>query len=455
MRSIQLPILLLLISSPLLIDTARAFSPQATPTTTDLRQGRVHQQLQSRLPPLRYRELDTDDDDTTLLKLQNRAPPGFDVKENLSKRRPTTTAMNVPLIRAIFLNQAIIVVAASVVLAAIFFATDGLDGFAHMQEMLHWGGQGSSATNLDFPLTPTRLATGILGAIPMIALGGWVEGSDNRAFANVNFSTIAMVLTLFGRRQSPPPDFLAPRWKDTPMPTTSTLDVAMQSLILAVVTGICEEAVFRMEIPALLNHYFGGYPILPLIGQALLFGLGHAQPRTGWAENSIVVALQASNGLLLGLVYLLSGGDIVSCMVAHAVYDFSVFFKTWLDANQQIEYAEKMCFEDLPSTVQADLDGVLRGIKGAKDPSKLLPVIKRLFYTFDFDKNTTLSKSEVRRGFSYMALERAGTPPPQEQVDTLFDKYTSEEDKSRLSFADFLRLYMSSGAFNSQVQRKG
>jgi len=160
-------------------------------------------------------------------------------------------------------------------------------------------------------------------------------------------------------------------------------------------------------------------------------------------ENGIVIGLQVINGLLFGLLYLLNGGDLVPCIIAHAVYDFGVFFKTWLDSNGQIEYAESMFLKPLPANVQQEVDQVLQQQGNAKINPELFNTVKRLFYTFDFDKNKTLSKSEVRKGFSYLALEKAGIPPPQEQVDFLFDSFTSEIDKSRLSFSDFLRLYAS------------
>lgn len=198
-----------------------------------------------------------------------------------------------------------------------------------------------------------------------------------------------------------------------------------------------------MEVPSLLHHYLdngGSFLLLPLFGQAVLFALGHSQPRTGIQENAVVVALQLVNGIWFGLIYVLTGGDLVPCMVAHAVYDFIVFFKTWWDTNGQIEYAESMWLTPLPSNVQRDVDiMILNGM----DP-KIFNRVKRLFYTFDFDKNKSLSRSEVRKGFSYLALEKAGTPPPQEQVDALFEKFTSVADKSRPTLTDFLRLYTTS-----------
>ena len=137
-----------------------------------------------------------------------------------------------------------------------------------------------------------------------------------------------------------------------------------------------------------------------------------------------------------------------------AFYDFVTFFATWASANGQLEYAERMYQEPLSSEQERQVQELLKGASRQRLDPKLYRAIKRLFYTFDFDKNKTLSLSEVRKGVAYMALERAGTPPPQQQVDQLFlaaveaRKRSSvggggSSDDNRLSFADFLRLYLS------------
>mmetsp|Transcript_8784 Transcript_8784/g.14595 ORF Transcript_8784/g.14595 Transcript_8784/m.14595 type:complete len:465 (-) Transcript_8784:179-1573(-) len=407
-----------------------------------------HQQRRSSNTLLRYRELDQEDADTdAMLKVQTRAPPGFDMKKNLKQQR--RTAMNVPLIRAILLNQGLILGLATIASAVLLFFTNGVDAFSHLGDIFLWSGD-----VVDFDVTPLRLLTGLAAAAPVVFFGNLVERSDDRALANINFSTITMVMTLFGRRTSPPDAFLPKQFKGRTIPTTSTADVLLQSSILATITGICEEIVFRMEIPGLLNHYnMGGFPLLPLVGQAALFALGHYQASTGLRENGIVVGLQFINGSWFGLVYLLTGGDLIACIVAHATYDFFVFFKTWLDANEQVEYAESMWLEPLPQDVQKQV----LATSGELNP-KTFNAVKRLFYTFDFDKNKTLSKSEVRKGFSYLALERAGTPPPQAQVDALFDRYTSDVvEKSRLTLPDFLQLYTKSvlGKKPNKATRRG
>jgi Type II CAAX prenyl endopeptidase Rce1-like len=275
----------------------------------------------------------------------------------------------------------------------------------------------------------------------------------------VNFSTIVMVMTLFGRRRPPPEEFLPPSYGSVQtFPITSPADAAIQSFLMSSVTGLCEETVFRQFVPSVIAATTG-HPSWAFVGQALLFGLGHSNPKSPPSENAIVVGLQVINGLGFGLVYLLSGGDIVPCVVAHAFYDFVTFFATWASANGQLEYAERMYQEPLSIEQERQVQELLRGARQQRLDPKLYRAIKRLFYTFDFDKNKTLSLSEVRKGVAYMALERAGTPPPQQQVDQLFlaamearkgsfpatgnDSGSIGKDDNRLSFADFLRLYLS------------
>jgi hypothetical protein len=71
----------------------------------------------------------------------------------------------------------------------------------------------------------------------MLAFSNTIENSDKPEYANVNFSTILMVMTLFGRRTAPPQDFIPKKFQGIPMVTTKTRDVFFQSFSLAVTTG--------------------------------------------------------------------------------------------------------------------------------------------------------------------------------------------------------------------------
>jgi len=399
-----------------------------------------------------YRALQEDEDDESaaLIKVQTRAPPGFDMNQALSPQQNPRTAMNLPLIRALLLNQGLVLGLAVVISSVILLANAGLDGFAHLNEILKWTGTGPDI--FDFSLTPQRLAWGFGGALPILALSSWIDSSDKRIFANLNFSTIVMSMTLFGRRKIPPPEFLPPQLRGKTLPTTSWPDACLQSLVLSLTTGVCEEAVFRRLVPSLIVLTTGNSDTLTAwFGSAMLFAAGHVKPSSGLSYNAIVAALQLITGLGFGSIYILSGGDLVPCILAHAFYDFVTFFKTWLDANAQMEYAERMYLEPLPPAVERDVKNLLRNYKGSSvltDP-QLFSTIKRLFYTFDFDKNKSLSLSEVRKGISYLILEKAGTPPPEAVVDRLFREIVDTREpgeegdnrKDRLTFSDFIRLY--------------
>ncbi len=444
-------------------------------------------------PPLFYRELEEDDDDATMLQVQSKTPVGYDMRQALqeqkqeqeqqqqaalSSRRIPKNALNLPLIRALLLNQVLIVTLASIVFSGVLFFNGGISAFGHLNEILHWSTTTTAANAApsiwDLQLTSTRLVQGLMGAIPMLALGNAVESSDKRVFANVNFSTIVMTLTLFGRRRAPPQDFVPDKYKGKRVLTTSSFDALLQSFALSSLTGICEETVFRAQLPALLVNVLHFNIPLAVVAQALLFGLGHAQPNnSNRIENAILIGLQFCNGITLAMVYILCGGDIVPCMVAHALYDLVTFFKTWWDANGQLEYAEQMFLQPLPPEVETEVRRVLAANRNnlqQLDPMTM-KVIKRLFYIFDFDQNQTLSKSEVRKGISYMSLEKAGRPPPPEIVDQAFElvvntrdnSIVQERDRNRLSFSDFIRLYTtmyniksntSSGAVPQQPQKQ-
>lgn len=410
--------------------------------------------------PLWYRQLDEEDEekDSAMLKVNSRTPFGFDVKKALlehrekMKEKQPRNAINQPLIRALTTNQYLIVGLATAISSLIILFTQGPSAFGHLDTILNWSGGNTEI--FDMKLNIERLLLGIGAAMPLLAFSAAIENSDNRALANINFSTIAMCLTLFGRHSVPPDEFLPSQLKKTgtggqsKLQTTKRYEAAIQSFILSTATGFCEEAVFRRQVPAMLALVFGsnGDLLLPYFGQAILFGLSHAQPVNKLAENTILVGLQTFNGLGFGLLYILSGGDLVPCIIAHATYDFVVFFKTWNDANDKIEYAETMYNKPLPLEVDQEVWQLLRA--NTKIDPRLYNIVKRLFYIFDYDKSESLSLSEVRKGMSYMAIERAGIPPPQSEIDRLFT-YTiqSRENSdatsvksSRLTFPDFLRL---------------
>jgi membrane protease YdiL (CAAX protease family) len=399
---------------------------------------------------LYYRAHEPEDDDKALIKVQTRAPPGFDTKKALASK-PPNSAMNMPLIRALLYNQGLILGFAAVVSAVLLFSTQGTEVFSNLNDILRWTGDEGPGI-FDFLPSADRMLLGFAGAVPMLVFSNIVENSDNPAFANINLSTIGMVMTLFGRRKAPPDEFLPKQYKGLTMITSKPNDVLLQSFVLAGMTGVCEEIAFRRLVPSLIALFTGGSIALAYVGQAALFGLGHVQPKSNAVDNGVVAGLQAVNGLFLGGIYLVTN-DLVPCIVAHSVFDFIQFFKTWWDANAQLEYAESMYLKPLPPGAEKQARAMLDSAKrqNPKMNPRIFEFIKRLFYTFDFDKNQSLSLSEVRRGISYMALEQSARPPDQAMVDKLFaDTLQSRQTTSgqkdsapagRLDFTDFVRLW--------------
>jgi hypothetical protein len=405
--------------------------------------------------PLKYRELDDEDNETdpSMLKVKTRVPFGYDMKKAMNDENSTLSGypmaprdgVNRYLIRLLTLNQYLVAGLGLVISATIIFFASGPSAFGDLNLILQWSG---GATDIfDFNLTIERLLIGIGAALPLLAFSNLIENSDRREFANINFATILMCLTLFGRRSEPPKDFLPVAYKNGAnvrnFPVTPWTEAIKQSLILSIVTGICEESVFRRLVPSMIVLLFGteGNILIPYIGQAILFGLGHAKPGTSLSENSIVVGLQTFNGLGFGLLYIITGGDLLPCIIAHATYDFIVFFKTWKDANDQLEYAESMSVAPYPDkNVENEGRRLIRTTNPNLDPEIAYKLMKRMFYLFDIDKNQTLSLPEVRKGVAYMTIERkVGSPPSQQEVDRLFS-VVAPPGESRLTLPDFLRL---------------
>ena len=396
-----------------------------------------------------YRELDDEDNaaDPSMLKVKTRVPLGYDMKkamqEQYSSEGPQPgDGVNRYLIRALTVNQYLILGLAASISATIILATSGPGAFNDLNTVLQWSG---TTDIFDFDLTIERLLLGISTAVLQLAISYYIENSDRRDFANINLSTITMCLSLFGRRSKPPIDFLPAPYMDgkKKFPTTTSIEAAKQSLVMSIITGFCEETVFRRLVPAMIVLLSGndGNVQLPYFGQALLFGLGHAQPGSKFSENIIQVGLQVINGLGFGLLYIQSGGDLVPCVIAHATYDFVVFFKTWKDANDQLQYAESKALEPFTTDVENEARQWIRATADPKiDPNLAYKVMKRMFYLFDIDKNETLSLSEVRKGVSYMSIERRiGEPPPQAVVDRLYTE-VAPPGASRLTFPEFVRL---------------
>lgn len=307
---------------------------------------------------------------------------------------------------------------------------------------VNWAGSEKFFSLWDFHLTPTRLVEGVLATLPMVYLSDTVEKSDGRDSHHVNFSTTNMVMTLFGRRKHE--NGGATGSHEDLQAETPMLDVLFLSACIAMATSVSEEIVFRGIIPSFVAHISHSLPIA-LFSQAALFGFGHISPKGTSGENRIVAGVQTTNGLWSGLVYLMTGGDILPCIIAHALFDVHVFMKTWMQINDQMDYTEDAVTMRLTPSEQ---EAVFK-IKEEGGPSlgvETLAFARRFFYAFDYEHRGSLSRSDVQRAIAYAFLQDADQPS-ETRVDELFgkllkrrDQDVAAEEEQRLELPEFLRM---------------
>ena len=156
---------------------------------------------------------------------------------------------------------------------------------------------------------------GILGAAPVLAVGRAIEKSQAPLFTTLNLSTNSIVERLFGDVKQP-------------------VFALVVSAVLALLTGVCEEIVFRGEILPSLAAYAVAHGYAPTLREAvpfgvasstLLFAVGHLPFFGGLAnffsrDTLVLLALQLATGTTFALCFVLTG-DLTTPIVAHFLYD--------------------------------------------------------------------------------------------------------------------------------------
>ena len=316
----------------------------------------------------------------------------------------------------------------------------------------------------------SRLILGAYAATPMILLSQLVDqAASRRDTSHVHFATTNMVVALFGRRNrlhhsNPLPLSLEDEREDGTRTleqdtkgdadptagTTNTWQVVLSSAGLSTLTSATEELVFRGYVPSLL-FALTHTPAVAWLGQAILFGLGHVHPAAQEGENRIVAATQTFNALFgYGLVYAMSGGDLWSCIVAHALYDLHVLVSSWHRVNTQMDWTEdSLAQQDCRSETSTTMTTTQRGDghgatalsslslsdkvalqnlqqwAGPSLSSETLDICRRFFYAFDEDHKHALSLRNVQRAISYAFLTDPKQPTTL-QVERLFYKVLRE-----------------------------
>jgi membrane protease YdiL (CAAX protease family) len=231
---------------------------------------------------------------------------------------------------------------------------------------------------------PVGLLLGVAGLVPLLALSRAIETSESYLASGLNLSTNAAVLRLFG-------------------PSPQPIAALVVSAIMAGLTGLVEEVTFRgMLIPALATRVGDGDILTGAVLSTFLFAFLHTNPgsflKGGDAarDNAVLLALQLVNGGIFALLYLTTDNLAVP-IVAHALYDLYIFYKTHLvDVAGQMEYASRESM--MPSFSSPALENKWIQQKG----EDFVRGVKETFYLMDTNRDGVLSRKELRVAlFSY------------------------------------------------------
>jgi len=236
-----------------------------------------------------------------------------------------SSGINFYLVRTLIWNQLCMLGFASAVLCSFYLLDDNTKQHLLLHGFSSWSDHVSSIQDENVFGINSPLLIGLLGSVPPILMGTAIDRSDDRRFSTANFSTLYMVMALFGRRAVPPSDLMEDQTYIRPskvarlQPHTKWSDVILWSAVISVATGMSEELIFRCILPYILTTTFHQSIYIVCVAQAILFALGHTSSKVSFQENAVVGGFQLINGLWFGGLYLFSNGDILPCIVAHAV----------------------------------------------------------------------------------------------------------------------------------------
>lgn len=340
------------------------------------------------------------------------------------------SGVSMPLIRSICYNQVSMLMLSTTAVAALSLLTswnsDGPD-----MSFLHWnGGQGLHSIS-DLTAKPFQIIEGMVAAAPLIGLERLLEDSDDQGAIQSGFATSNMVLSLFGRR----------RFEQGTEGTAPEL-MASLALAIALCSGLSEELVFRAYVPSAV-FVLSNSAILALLSQAVMFALVHISPSANPRQNRVMGGLQFANGLWYGLLYLVTGGDVLPCIIAHVMHDMYIFCSSWDTINNQMDYTEVAYKKPLPHREESAL-AKLQEMAGPALNRETLNFTRRFFYAFDSKQKGSLSLQDVHRAVDYAFLKEENPPEPrvvEEMFDNLLEaRVTNTFPSNRLGVSEFLSL---------------
>ena len=271
---------------------------------------------------------------------------------------------------------------------------------------------------------PEAWLFGTIGALPILALGRSIEKSESPFFTTLNLSTNDIVERLFGSLKQP----------------AFALGV---SALLALLTGVCEEIVFRGGVLpscanyAVLHGYSGtlveGIPF-GIAASTVLFSLGHlpflgliqgeAGVRNFFSVDTLVLfGLQCATGGSFALLYVSTG--LSTAIVAHFLYDLYTLYATHLVVTDQIAYSKS----PLPPLPQQSLAAMRWRMTEGR---QYVDEARRAFLMMDANRDDAISQAELRLGLASMNLKLS-----RKQMGTSF-AIADADASGEIDFDEFL-----------------
>jgi len=326
------------------------------------------------------------------------------------------------------------------------------------------GGEGLRVLQADSSLSniPITVVMGVVGFLPLLLLSRSVEGSESAAVANLNLSTNMFVLRIFG-------------------PVPRPIVAFIVSAIIALVTGVVEETIFRGEaLPVIASWYYTNNPlnlgllspiqidptVVGAVLSTILFAVLHVNPsgvifggnegRGEAIQDAIVLFFfQLCTGTTFALLFLASGNLAVP-ILSHALYDLYTFYATHLEVTSQMEYVKKeIQTNDISSTLPrsaslAPPSAMDRSVEDrwiSERGDDFVTGARQTFYLMDTNRDGVLSRRELR-----IALYSYGIKLTQDQSEALVNEADADGNGS-IDFYEFLAFIGPEGSTTKAVKR--
>eukprot|EP00752_Nemacystus_decipiens_P008304 g7423.t1 len=244
---------------------------------------------------------------------------------------------------------------------------------------------------------------GCLGALPIFLVSVLLEKSGVDFFRKIDQDTKLYVVQVFGAQRNWPV-------------------VSFWSLVLAANAGFFEEVLFRGVIQQWLSTVLGGIPALGIA--SVLFGLAHS-PVPGASSFT-----EACYGANFGLLYMISGGNILVPIVAHVVYDLLTFLEVHQRATEQL----KTTLEGSLPQKEQEKKNVATVVKKFNLSQKFVDMSYGIFQQLDLDKNGAIDLKELQLG-----LRTFGKFASAEETRQIM-KQADLDKNNALTFDEWVRL---------------